>query len=343
VRRRPGEEYRELPRSGNSLRLACTGFALLLRKRGKTLLRAPALIPIRKHMAIKLPSLFAVAFLAVQLAQAGNSHPAQDDAMLREEFAQQQKIYEITDESLLASYVVDRSLQNYVRALSPDFDRALASLGPQDRWLDIGAGMGFAVLDYYNPNYDLLHPEGKTRRGRKAQAVAISIENRRHLGWQVTAARLAPGQIRYLSGRRLREYTTAELGRFQLITDVYGGFSYTTDLSRFMENVLDFLVLQGSFYSVLQDVRAEDGSNAPFSPDSSFMTEIAKADGSQTGVCQWLKSIGCAQATCEFRNWRPSVEVYSVRKVCNEVMVPRLEPTFYKAGMPPARQFQHKK
>ncbi len=290
---------------------------------------------------MRFSTIFVAALFVLEIAMPQASYCAGlDDAKLQEEIKAQEKIYRSDDESLLASYVVDRSLQHYIRALPAGFDDALAKLGPEDRWLDIGAGMGFAILDYYNPNYDLLHPERKAHGGGKAQAVAISIENRKHLGWQVTAARLEPNQIRYLSGKRLREYTPDELGHFQLISDVYGGFSYTTDLSGFIANVLDLLTLQGAFYTVLQDVRAEDGANAPFSPNSGFQTAIAKVDGSEGRVCSWLKSISCAQVTCEFRDWKPSVEVYRIRKVCNETVVPKLKPTLYQAGMPPARQFQ---
>ena len=39
-------------------------------------------------------------------------------------------------------------------------------------------------------------------------------------------------------GKRLREYSPEEIGQFQVITDVMGGFSYTQDLSLFMEKTL---------------------------------------------------------------------------------------------------------
>jgi hypothetical protein len=63
-------------------------------------------------------------------------------------------------------------------------------------------------------------------RGR-ARAVAMSIEDRRTEKWQQRAASLGDDRIRYLSGKRLRQYSREELGTFQIITDVYGGFSYT--------------------------------------------------------------------------------------------------------------------
>ncbi len=70
--------------------------------------------------------------------------------------------------------------------------------------------------------------------GPKARAVAISIEDRRADKWKQQAASLGD-RMRYLAGKRLSQYSRDELGKFQIITDVFGGFSYTEDLSRFVE------------------------------------------------------------------------------------------------------------
>jgi predicted heme/steroid binding protein len=258
-----------------------------------------------------------------------------------EEVLKQESIYRSEGEQTVEGYTVDRALLVYTDALPSEFDRTLANLGPIDRWLDVGAGKGYAVLDYYTPSYDQTHPEGRERRGKKAQAVAISIEDRTTPLWHQTAASLGANQIQYRSGRRLREYSLEELGRFQVITDVIGGFSYTENLSRFMENVLGFLELNGTFYTVLQDVHWEDGKNRPFYEGSPFLTEIVNADGSEVKVCTWLKRIACAEVTCESRaQWKPPLEAFRIRKTCNDVTVPALLPIHYQAGTPPERRFQ---
>jgi hypothetical protein len=258
-----------------------------------------------------------------------------------EELSKQESIYQSKGEQVPEGYSIDRSLVDYTRALSSDFDPALAKLGPQDRWLDIGAGTGQAILDYYTPDYDVTHWEGRERRGRKAQAVAISIEDRITPRWQQDAARLGAGKIEYLFNRRLREYSLEELGQFQVITDVIGGFSYTENLSLFVEKVLGFLDLYGSFFTLLQDVRSESGTNQPHYAGSPFLTEIANAEGSEVSVCAWLKSITCVQVSCEFKtSWKPPIEAFRIRKVCNDVTVPALVPIHYVAGTPPERRFQ---
>ena len=263
-----------------------------------------------------------------------------DRAKLDAEALKQEGIYKSRGEDVPQGYVIDRSLLSYTFTLPSEFKRSLADLGPKDRWLDIGAGEGRAILDYETSKYDVLL-QGSERRVGKAKAVAMSIEDRRTAQWYQTAANLEANQIQYLFGRRLREYSSEELGRFQVITDVLGGFSYTRTLSLFMEKTLDVLELNGSFYGVLQDVRSEEGANRPFYPDASFLTEIANADGSEVRMCAWLKRIACVEVTCELKADRsPPIETYRVRKVCNDVAVPALALTHYEAGTPPERRFQ---
>jgi SAM-dependent methyltransferase len=263
---------------------------------------------------------------------------------LNEEILRQEEIYRSQGEHVPEGYVIDRSLLSYTNALSPEFDRSLANLGPKDRWLDIGAGRGQAILDYYAQRYDGVRLEGQERPAKKARAVAMSIEDRRTPLWQQKAASLEPNQIQYLFNRRLREYSLAELGQFKVISDVMGGFSYTTDLSIFMEKVLSFLELDGTFFTILQDVHSEAGTNRPYYANSPFLTEIANADGSEVKVCSWLKNITCVNVSCEFKaDWKPPIEVFRIHKVCNEVTVPALLPLKYEAGTPPERRFQVKK
>lgn len=290
-----------------------------------------------KNTGIRIVVLFILQTLWLQ-----TSHSAdQNSPQFKEEVSKQESIYQSQGEQVPEGYVIDRALLSYTHTLSSEFDRSLANLGPKDRWLDIGAGQGLAILDYYAPSYDALHLQGLEQRGKKAQAIAISIEDRRTIHWHQTAANLEAKQIQYLFGRRLREYSLEELGQFQLITDVIGGFSYTQYLSLFMEKALGFLELNGSFYTLLQDVRSEDGTNRPYYADARFLTEIANADGSEVRVCSWLKNITCVDVTCELKaSWQPPIEVYRIRKVCNNVTVPTLVPIHYEAGTPPERRYQ---
>src|SRR5690348_16196661 len=104
-----------------------------------------------------------------------------------EELAIQDSIYRMQRQQLPPGYTVDRSLFSYVDTLPSGFGTALAALGPDDRWLDIGAGQGRAILDYYTPERDMSEAEEQAWRERRARAVGISIEDRRTPRWHLTA------------------------------------------------------------------------------------------------------------------------------------------------------------
>src|SRR6185503_15713506 len=128
-----------------------------------------------------------------------------------EEVSKQTQIYQSRGEAVPEGYVIGRSLLLYGDALAPGFNRALGSLGAKDRWLDIGAGEGKAILDYSTAKYDVTFPQQAKPRG-KAQAVAISIEDRRTDQWHQTAASFE-GKLNYLFGKTFRDYSAEELGR----------------------------------------------------------------------------------------------------------------------------------
>ena len=279
----------------------------------------------------------AVVLLLVQPLIVATAFPAPADQRFENEVSRQKAIYESKGEDVPSGYVIDRSLLSYAFTLPAEFSRTLTELQPRHRWLDIGAGEGRAVLDYQTSKYDAML---RSRDG-KARAVAMSIEDRRTRQWHEVAATLKPGQIEYLAGRRFREYAPDDLGKFELITDVLGGFSYTRYLSSFVEQALGLLQPGGTLYTLLQDVRSEEGTNRPYYPDARFLTEIVQRDGSELGVCSWLKRITCVEVTCEHKPAStPPIEVYRVRKVCDGVNVPPLELVHFEAGTPPERGFR---
>ena len=166
----------------------------------------------------------------------------------------------------------------------------------------------------------------------------MSIEDRRTDRWRDRAASLGDDRIRYLSGKRLRDYSPEELGKFQIITDVFGGFSYTEDLSRFVDKVLSLLEVGGAFYTLVPGVHLE---NAKDKLGVLYLTELEDAAGRPEKVCSWLKQTACVQVTCESKSdWKRPTELINIRKVCSDVSVPRLKLWEFEAGYPPARRFQ---
>ena len=291
---------------------------------------------------MKKPTTWIAALLVLPAVSLGIAQAQQPgDRALEDQIKKQEAIYQSRGENVPSGYVVGRSLLSYTSILPADFNSALWDLGPSDRWLDIGAGEGHAVLDYYSERFDSLQSIERERGRRKARAVAMSIEDRRTPRWQEMAASLEPDQIRYLHGKRMRDYSAQELGRFRIITDHLGGLSYTRDLSLFMEQVLSVLEVNGVFYSLLLDVRPESEPDASLYKDLLLLTEIERPDGSDVKVCTWMKSISCVRVTCETNTeMKRPVEVYRIQKTCSNNIVPSLVLASFTAGTPPPRRFR---
>ena len=134
-----------------------------------------------------------------------------------EEITKQDKIYNSRGADVPEGYITGRTFTSYLQVLSSGFCGSLATLGSSDRWLDIGAGAGQAIVDYYTPNDDSASGKTCAGAGGKVRAVAMSIEDRRTDSWQQQAASLGDGRARYFYGKRLREYSPEELGKFQII------------------------------------------------------------------------------------------------------------------------------
>ena len=257
---------------------------------------------------------------------------------LDEELAKQEKIYGSRGADVPSGYVTGRALSDYAELLPTGFCDSLGRLGSSDRWLDIGAGDGQAILDYYALEDDSAPAQKCARSFSKARAVAMSIEDRRTDKWQQQAAIFGGDRLRYLFGKRLRDYSPEELGKFQIITDVYGGFSYTEDLSQFLERVLSLLEVDGVFYTMVQNVRLEDGKDKP---RTYYQTELVDAAGRDVKVCSWLKKTTCAKCGCESKSdWHTPTELIKIKKVCSDVSVPPMKLLQYEAGNPPGRRFQ---
>ena len=281
-------------------------------------------------------AVFIVIIQALGLRAGWSQEPVQP--RMSEEFLKQEKIYHSRGADGRRSYTTDRGLSRYAGLLPSGFCDALGRLGSSDRWLDIGAGEGQAILDYYAPEGAAAPAEKCGGSGPRAHAVAISIEDRRRDKWKQQTARLGDDRIQYLSGKRLSQYSLEELEKFQIITDVYGGFTYSDNLSRFLEKVLSLLESDGVFYTLVQSVHLEDGKD---NPNTWYLTELVDAAGRDVKVCSWLKKTTCAKVGCESKSdWHTPTELINIKKVCSDVSVPRMKLLQYEAGNPPGRRFQ---
>jgi len=285
---------------------------------------------------MRLAVVIGIVLPALGLAACSIPKPIQPG--INEELAKQEKIYQSQGADVPRGYVTGRALSDYAQVLPSGFCDALSRLASSDRWLDIGAGEGQALLDYYALEEDAVPTENCARSLSKARVVAMSIEDRRTDKWRQQAAIFGGDRIRYLSGKRLRNYSREELGKFQIITDVFGGFSYTEDLSQFVDTVLNLLEVGGVFYTVVQSVHLEDGKD---NPKTWYLTELVDAAGGQEKVCSWLKKSACVKVSCESKSdWDTPTELINIRKICSNVSVPRTKLLKFEAGNPPGRRFQ---
>ena len=118
-------------------------------------------------------------------------------------------------------YVTNRGLSDYAGLLPSGFCDALGRLGTSDRWLDIGAGAGQAILDDDAPPDPAARRATARRPARRfrANAIAMSIEDRRTAAWHQLAAEPWPTPYTAsLSGKSLRALFTR---RARKISDHY--------------------------------------------------------------------------------------------------------------------------
>jgi hypothetical protein len=104
--------------------------------------------PQKRDEAMKLTGLRIAVLLVLQILWASTSHSEPPGSTISdEEVSKQGAIYQSRGEDVPKGYVIDRSLLSYTFVLPSEFKRSLADLGPKDRWLDIGAGEGRAILE----------------------------------------------------------------------------------------------------------------------------------------------------------------------------------------------------
>jgi SAM-dependent methyltransferase len=283
-------------------------------------------------------TVFAVLIVVLALTTGVGRPQESGQPRIDEEIGKQEKIYRSRGDDVPRGYVTGRRLSDYLELLPSGFCDSLGTLGSSNRWLDIGAGSGQAILDYYATDYGSATGKTCAGAGGKVRAIAMSIEDRRTDSWQQQAASLGDDRVQYFYGKRLREYSPEELGRFQIITDVYGGFSYTEDLSVFVEKALGLLDIGGVFYTLVQSVHLENDKD---NPRTWYLTDLVDAAGRDVKVCSWLKQTTCVKVDCESKSdWDQPTELIGIKKVCSDVSVPRTKLLKYEAGNPPGRRFQ---
>jgi hypothetical protein len=128
---------------------------------------------------------------------------------------------------------VSRRLVHYRATFGTGFRRISSTLGPEHHWIDMGAGEAGAIQDF-------LATVPETEQPRITA-----------IGLTVPAGTPRSTRYRYLEGRVLADYTAAEIGQADLITDLFGPSVYAGALDRTVEQYGHLLRTGGDVFIVL--------------------------------------------------------------------------------------------
>jgi hypothetical protein len=113
---------------------------------------------------------------------------------------------------------------------------------PEDaHWLDAGAGHAEAMKDLVAGVRDIL---GRTVKVKARRLTALGLAKPGGFSEGILASR----DFRYLEGKYLEDYRFEEIGVCDLITDLWGPFSYTAQIDVVLRKYLELLKVGGKLY-----------------------------------------------------------------------------------------------
>lgn len=236
-------------------------------------------------------------------------------------------------------FAVERGLSDYVDKLGQGFHQDLLSLKEKDRWLDVGAGEANASLDYL-----------VNTGSRRAFTVAVTADPRPS-NWNglpriKAALNKRNPRFRYLMGKYIEKYSVEELGgQFQLITDVYGAFSYSPHVDETLRAIGDLMAVGGRFYTILN---VGDGKSVHRETEPLATLAIQDSRGRNVPLLDWIHRFQCLELDLQNTRYVQHThgdggdEVYRIalKKNCKEIYIPALELVNFFDGQPPERQYK---
>lgn len=199
-----------------------------------------------------------------------------------------------------AQFNTGRGLPEYLEALGPTFKQELERLGPQQRWIDAGSGECRAIQDYA---LGLYHPGGD--RSRLAKVTGITFAKKQPLESPELSG--LGDRFQVLKGRFLEDIPDAQIGKADLITDLYGVMAYTKTPDVALQKYFDALEKNGVIYLFLGKNRALD------------RTRVRLRDETEVTLAEWIKRIpGVVTEQVNSRTLR-------IAKKAPKIFVPKLE------------------
>lgn len=146
-------------------------------------------------------------------------------------------------------YNIFRNATLYLDEFGPRFFEDIKRLPIDSHWLDSGAGQARAMWQFVEG----LAYNGQSVRIQSRGLTALAITNPRSLDIHLLSK--AQGrEFRYLEGKYLEDYRLEEIGNCDLITDLFGPFSYTARIDLVLKKYMELLKPGGVLYIRMESV-----------------------------------------------------------------------------------------
>lgn len=204
-------------------------------------------------------------------------------------------------------FTTARDLNEYASHLN--IGSLLPELNASKRWLDAGAGRARAQLDLLE------------LKKRKSESVPEMIALSYKKPWFVSRKKES---FQYLEGRFIEDYHPAELGTFDLITDLFGPYSYSKNPVVVFNQYLNLLNIHGSLRIY-----------------STSLTSGIWVDGQLMSLENWIsQKLSTPQAKAIFET-EIAHGLISVRRISQEsFQLPAINLILFSSDTPPHRKYQ---
>lgn len=207
----------------------------------------------------------------------------------------------ITERIQKNKFVTDRHLDDYARELHPDFKKSVATLSPDQHWVDLGAGKALAQIDY-------IKAQESHAQAALTTAVAFKLDR-----W--FSPKSYDGKLQVKEGAFETQDTYA-WKKVDLITDVYGVLSYTGHLSVSLQKTFDMMNINAELYLLM----------------TPYGTQVQTAQG-KIALIDFLKSIPGIKI-------EGTGSQLKITKTAETITVPSLRLVRYTDEAPPLRLFE---
>lgn len=214
------------------------------------------------------------------------------------------------------SYNRTRDADGYARMLGDTLLDDINSLGPNTHWLESGAGAAIAMQQFADGAW-IDHQIIKARSDRLT-ALAFNRPESREI--EILSQMRPLGQFRYLQGKYLEEYSFEEIGATDLITDVYGPFSYSADLDNVLRKYLELLNIGGKVYIF-------------------YDPQVLSINGNYDGIIEYIRSIPNIRVHFGPMNRGQAIRIEKFGQTQNSD-IPELVLESFFSHAPPYRQYR---